>query len=366
MASRLFEDRDLVARELKRALDSNAGLIPVLVNQATVPLEDQVPEKLRQVFKKSAVPLSDRKFSSDMSDLVGLIEENGVLTRRKRIVSLAGGLGGLAAGVVFGWLTNGSSLGIAAITRGLIALLVGFWFSSDHDRTSSSPSEPGIGRAIHGGLYGGLFGGSIAGLILGLLYYRARGVDPVVILETLGVGVLVGAITGVSSQAAIGLTNRARPGSAGFLQGIGYAVGSAVAVLLPLASFAHFLVPYFRAMDRPDMNPIELIVGSVLGSVAISLGALMATSNSRWSRMLSVTTVSLLVSAAVGTIACWMLGIKAGLFYQDRVMAGWGFGALLGGLMGLQVGLAQYLDRTWNCAASSVPAGHDSLAEGSQ
>ena len=92
----------------------------------------------------------------------------------------------------------------------------------------------------------------------------------------------------------------------------------------------------------------------------------MATSNSRWSRMLSVTTVSLLVSAAVGTIACWMLGIKAGLFYQDRVMAGWGFGALLGGLMGLQVGLAQYLDRTWNCAASSVPAGHDSLAEGSQ
>lgn len=78
----LADERDYVRLELLESLASGKVLIPVLVDQASMPTADEFPEELRRVARRHALHLRpDPDFRADVRRLVGQIE--GLFRSRK-------------------------------------------------------------------------------------------------------------------------------------------------------------------------------------------------------------------------------------------------------------------------------------------
>lgn len=72
---RLDNQADFVRLELAAALRQGIRVIPVLVQDATMPNPEDLPEPLREFARRNAIELSDDRWNYDMSRLVSAIQK---------------------------------------------------------------------------------------------------------------------------------------------------------------------------------------------------------------------------------------------------------------------------------------------------
>ena len=107
---RLHDPQDVVRHEIETGFSLGLRVIPVLLDGAPMPREDELPESLRPLSRRQAVPLDNTRFSSDVQQLVAAVyaalgesapSPMAAGGRWKRMLLLAAG-GGLAAGLAVG------------------------------------------------------------------------------------------------------------------------------------------------------------------------------------------------------------------------------------------------------------------------
>ena len=70
---RINDPKDFVRIEIAAALSRNILVIPVLVNGASVPGEEELPEPLRALAKRNAIEVSNSRFDADTEKLITAI-----------------------------------------------------------------------------------------------------------------------------------------------------------------------------------------------------------------------------------------------------------------------------------------------------
>lgn len=106
---RLDDPDDLVRREVAAALRRGVPMIPVLLEGATMPAAEALPEELRPLTRHQAVEISDTRWDFDVQRLIAAIERVGVAdaaapvrpSRRYLLLGLAAGVA--AAGGATWW-----------------------------------------------------------------------------------------------------------------------------------------------------------------------------------------------------------------------------------------------------------------------
>ena len=73
---RLDDPEDHVRSEVRSALASPNPVVPVLVGDASLPTEDQLPDDLKALARRQAVELRDETWSEDVEMLVRRLEGN--------------------------------------------------------------------------------------------------------------------------------------------------------------------------------------------------------------------------------------------------------------------------------------------------
>ncbi|MDF0666891.1 MAG: toll/interleukin-1 receptor domain-containing protein [Nitrospira sp.] len=82
---RLTNPADLVRRELETAIEHNLPIIPVLIDGAAMPREDQLPTELQGVARRNAMEIRDTRWTYDIRYVAEkLAEQLGVEPRFKR------------------------------------------------------------------------------------------------------------------------------------------------------------------------------------------------------------------------------------------------------------------------------------------
>lgn len=71
---RLNNPNDFVRLEIATALRRNIRVIPVLVEQAGVPKQEDLPEDLAKLTRRNAIELSDLRWQSDVDQLISVME----------------------------------------------------------------------------------------------------------------------------------------------------------------------------------------------------------------------------------------------------------------------------------------------------
>lgn len=90
---RLHNPDDFVRIELEKAVQSHyIRLIPVLVDNASMPVADQLPESLQSIVRLSAVQIREDNFKADMQQLIDSLRQMGIPTRNSptRLMLVAG------------------------------------------------------------------------------------------------------------------------------------------------------------------------------------------------------------------------------------------------------------------------------------
>ncbi len=103
--ARIFDPQDFVRREAALALNSDARVIPVLVDGAPMPSADSLPEELKHLPKLNAFQLRTSHFNEDMDDLLDVVfgQKKGRGSRWRRAkLTFAGALMRASLGVVAG------------------------------------------------------------------------------------------------------------------------------------------------------------------------------------------------------------------------------------------------------------------------
>ncbi|HEU4841010.1 MAG TPA: TIR domain-containing protein, partial [Ilumatobacteraceae bacterium] len=72
---RLDDPDDFVRRELDAALQGDARVIPLLVQDAEMPAAEDLPEPLRAFGRRQAFILSDRRWRADVGELIGVLDD---------------------------------------------------------------------------------------------------------------------------------------------------------------------------------------------------------------------------------------------------------------------------------------------------
>jgi hypothetical protein len=84
LRERLFEDRDVLRKELEYAVQLRIPIIPVLIDQASMPEEEHLPDPLKAVARLEARRVRDSDFRYDFDRLVSGIKQ----FEGKRIVDI--------------------------------------------------------------------------------------------------------------------------------------------------------------------------------------------------------------------------------------------------------------------------------------
>jgi formylglycine-generating enzyme required for sulfatase activity len=107
---RLDSDRDYVRIEIASALKREIPVIPVLVNGATMPAEDDLPGDLKPLVNRHALELRHTRFDGDSAAIIDGLSR--VMPQRTKWPLIAGGAGlaaAVIAGGIFLWpMLNGS------------------------------------------------------------------------------------------------------------------------------------------------------------------------------------------------------------------------------------------------------------------
>lgn len=93
---RLDDPDDWVVAEISTALSRNVAVIPVLIDNATMPQPEQLPEVLRPLLRRQAVPLRHATFSADLTHLIAGIDHVATLAREPDGPSAQGAAGQFA------------------------------------------------------------------------------------------------------------------------------------------------------------------------------------------------------------------------------------------------------------------------------
>jgi len=72
---RIDDPADWVRLEIATALEHDTLVVPVLVEDATMPAEAELPEPLRKLARHHAIVLSDRRFEADVEELTKVLRE---------------------------------------------------------------------------------------------------------------------------------------------------------------------------------------------------------------------------------------------------------------------------------------------------
>ena len=71
---RLDNPNDFVRLEIATALDRNIRVIPVLVQRASMPKPEDLPDDLARLTRRNAIELSDLRWQNDVERLIGVME----------------------------------------------------------------------------------------------------------------------------------------------------------------------------------------------------------------------------------------------------------------------------------------------------
>ncbi|HEY3177607.1 MAG TPA: toll/interleukin-1 receptor domain-containing protein [Casimicrobiaceae bacterium] len=81
---RIDDPLDYVRREIELALSSDTIVIPVLVESAALPDAQLLPQTIRELAKRNAVELSDKRWDHDVQNLVKQLESRGIAVAEVR------------------------------------------------------------------------------------------------------------------------------------------------------------------------------------------------------------------------------------------------------------------------------------------
>jgi hypothetical protein len=114
---RLEEADDYVRREVAAALSSDVPVVPVLVGNAPMPAEDELPPDLRPLVHRQAVTIRDDSWHQDVDTLVRRLQREELVADRRRRWPIAVAVGAVvvaAAAVAAVLLLRDSGSGGAA------------------------------------------------------------------------------------------------------------------------------------------------------------------------------------------------------------------------------------------------------------
>jgi hypothetical protein len=92
---RIDRPDDFVRQEVSKALAKDIPVVPVLVEGASLPLAEDLPDDMASLVLRQAVTLSDVSWHPDVNDLIRRLEGGQPLTARRRLWPIV-----VAAGVV--------------------------------------------------------------------------------------------------------------------------------------------------------------------------------------------------------------------------------------------------------------------------
>ena len=72
---RIDDPADWVRLEIAIALERDTLVVPVLVEDAKMPAEPELPDPLRELARHHAIELSDRRFEADVEELIKVLRE---------------------------------------------------------------------------------------------------------------------------------------------------------------------------------------------------------------------------------------------------------------------------------------------------
>ena len=73
VAPRIHDPKDFVRLEIAAALSRNIRVIPILLDGANMPTEEELPEPLRALARRKALEVSNSRFDADIETLIGVI-----------------------------------------------------------------------------------------------------------------------------------------------------------------------------------------------------------------------------------------------------------------------------------------------------
>ena len=105
-ARRLEDPEDLVRLEIVTALEKNIRVVPVLVQGAEMPSATDLPDGLKELARRNAQEISDRRFHSDVERLIEALEapmpqqpaSSGFVGRQREMAELQSALDDAIAG----------------------------------------------------------------------------------------------------------------------------------------------------------------------------------------------------------------------------------------------------------------------------
>ncbi len=100
---RLDDPEDPVRSEVRSALASPNPVVPVLVGDASLPTEDELPDDIAHLARRQAVELRDETWSEDIEMLVRRLEGKETVERPRRWIPVAIGLAVLGVAGVLIW-----------------------------------------------------------------------------------------------------------------------------------------------------------------------------------------------------------------------------------------------------------------------
>jgi hypothetical protein len=152
---RIWDKDDYVRAEVRESLARPMLLLPILVAGATMPKPEQLPEDIRAITTKNALPLRHESFDDDTENILSAVLGTGARERNwEKKVSvwsrILHTLGGIAAAVAFllfvalmhFWLLDrplSASIGVPmTILTALITIIVGGWLGLSRAKRQAS------------------------------------------------------------------------------------------------------------------------------------------------------------------------------------------------------------------------------------
>ncbi|MBC7944589.1 MAG: toll/interleukin-1 receptor domain-containing protein [Burkholderiales bacterium] len=72
---RINDPKDYVRLEIGAALSRNIRVVPVLLDGASMPTEEELPEPLRALARRNAIEISNSRFKSDVERLIAAVRK---------------------------------------------------------------------------------------------------------------------------------------------------------------------------------------------------------------------------------------------------------------------------------------------------